>query len=125
PRRAPGVTIAPVVGCGPVGESSPTPALSVGAGCSTTLPGRASCPATGITALSVDLGDLDDRLTSTSALPTTVLDGPGNDAVTLGAGNDTLIAGTGADTLSGGAGTDTADYGARRAAVTVTLDHRA
>src|SRR5206468_2490802 len=125
PGEANLVTITPDVGFVTVVESSPTTALSVAAGCSITLPGRATCPATGITAVSVDLGDLDDRLTSTSALPTTVLDGPGNDAISLGAGNDTLIAGTGADTLSGGAGTDTADYGARRAAVTVTLDDRA
>src|SRR4051794_27916199 len=75
--------------------------------------GRATCSRYGVTGVVVDLGDGDDTLTVTgSALPVTVLDGPGNDIVTGGAGDDTLVAGTGADVLAGGAGNDTVDYSA-------------
>ena len=133
------VTITPGAGIVTVDEASPTTLLGVGSGCSSAGPGRATCSTTGLAQLSIDLGDGNDTLTSTSTLPASVADGPGNDVVALGAGNDTLIGapgddrldagagndtftdagGAGADVLIGGAGTDTADYSPRGAAVTV------
>ncbi|HWT95843.1 MAG TPA: calcium-binding protein, partial [Solirubrobacteraceae bacterium] len=98
----------------------------------------------GISALRVDLGDLDDTLTIAPEVTVgaTLIDGPGNDTVTGGAkkdtfvgspGDDTLLGGagddtfgdaggTGADTIDGGAGWDVADLSGRTADLHVALD---
>jgi RTX calcium-binding nonapeptide repeat (4 copies) len=49
-------------------------------------------------------------------------DGAGDDIVEGGPGDDYWTAGPGKDTFTGGDGSDRADYGARTAAVTITLD---
>src|SRR4051794_20908932 len=121
PGEANVVTIAPEPGYVDVTEASPTTVLNVISPCARTLT-TVRCPAASVSRITVDLGDLDDRLTSTSALAVTVLDGAGADRVSLGAGADTLKPGTGADVLSGGAGIDTADYSTRTGDLTVSLD---
>src|SRR3954447_4939149 len=124
PGEVNAVTIAPEPGYVDVTEATPTTVLNVVAPCARTLT-VVRCPAASVSRITVDLGDGDDRLTSTSALPTTALDGAGNDQVGLGAGADTLKPGTGADVLSGGAGIDLADYSARTGDLTITLDDHA
>src|SRR3954471_5773153 len=124
PEEANLVTIAPEPGYVDVTEATPTTVLNVVAPCARTLT-TVRCPAASVSRITVDLGDADDRLTSTSALPTTALDGAGDDRVSLGAGADTLKPGTGADVLAGGAGIDLADYSARTGDLTVTLDDQA
>ena len=55
----------------------------------------------------------------------TLRGGAGDDILNGGLGNDTFTTGAladGSDALHGGAGIDTADYGARTAAITVTID---
>src|SRR4051812_45366614 len=120
PGEANLVTIAPEPGYVDVTEATPTTVLNVVAPCARTLT-VVRCPAASVSRITVDLGDGDDRLTSTSALPTTALDGAGNDQVGLGAGADTLKPGTGADVISGGAGGAVADYSARAGDLTVTV----
>src|SRR4051812_18581485 len=121
PGEANVVTIAAEPGYVDVTEATPTTVLTVVSPCARTLT-TVRCPAASVSRITVDLGDADDRLASTSALPTTALDGAGNDQVSLGAGADTLKPGTGADVLAGGAGLDVADYSARTKDLTVTLD---
>src|SRR4051794_33970370 len=121
PGEANVVTIAPEPGYVDVTEATPTTVLTVASPCARTLT-TVRCPAASVSRITVDLGDADDRLTSTSALPTTALDGAGDDRVSLGPGADTLKPGTGADVLAGGAGLDVADYSARTKDLTVTLD---
>lgn len=80
------------------------------------------CPARGVTAVRVDLGERED--TAAVALPgplsATVLGGPGADRLTAGDerdtltgddGDDTLAAGGGADTVAGGLGIDRIEAG--------------
>lgn len=99
--------------------------------------------ASNVEAFVISLGDGDDALTGAGNAATgnaafatalTVYGGAGNDTLRGGAGDDTLSGGAGndtfvmgagpdgADALNGGPGTDTADYGARSAAITVTID---
>src|SRR3954447_24153610 len=124
PGEGDAVTIAPEPGYVDVTEAAPTTVLSVVSPCARTLT-TVRCPAASVSRITVDLGDADDRLASTSALPTTALDGAGNDQVSLGAGADTLKPGTGADVLAGGAGLDVADYSARTRDLTIMLDDHA
>ena len=60
-----------------------------------------------MTALRIDLGEREDTLTSTSALPAQVLGGPGADQLTTAAAKDTLDAGDGNDRVVADAGDDT------------------
>src|SRR5262245_36107171 len=55
--------------------------LAAGAGCAA-AGAAVQCPRAGILGLSVDLGDGDDTLASTSSLPLLAADGPGADRVT-------------------------------------------
>ena len=112
-------------------------------GCTALPDGDASCPATGTTAISVGLGDEDDRLAAQDvpvrvfvtggAGADTAATGSGDDsfegdggadAFDGGAGDDVLTGGAGADLLTGGAGFDLVTYSDRGAGqpVTVTLD---
>jgi Ca2+-binding RTX toxin-like protein len=118
--------------------------------CTQLTPSSASCSATGITALSLDARDRDDRITLVAAsVPATLVGAEGDDVLAGGDGADTLSGGAGADrldggtgndtlngdsgddrmvgaagndVLNGGTGTDTADYSARTASLTVTID---
>jgi hypothetical protein len=60
---------------------------------------RVTCPTAGVTALSIDTGSLDDRVTNWTFTPATITGGEGNDNLTGGGGADTLWGGPGADTI--------------------------
>jgi Ca2+-binding RTX toxin-like protein len=118
--------------------------------CTQLTANSASCTAGGITALSLDARDRDDRIVVASvAVPVTLIGAEGDDVLTGGdggdtlnggagadrldgaAGNDTLngdsgddrmVGGTGNDVLNGGTGTDTADFTARTASLTISID---
>jgi len=97
--------------------------VSAGAGCTSVSATVAACPAAGVAAMSVALGDMDDAATvARTSIPTTFDDGPGNDVETGGGAVDTFVSGAGSDTFRGGAGQDIVDYSDRTAPVTVTLD---
>ncbi|CAA9404597.1 MAG: Alkaline phosphatase, partial [uncultured Phycisphaerae bacterium] len=96
--------------------------LTPGAGCVAVTASEVTCTSTSITALSVSLGDGDDRLTSSSSLPMTVDAGAGDDTVTGGTGPDRFDGGTGGDVIGGGGGTDTVSYASRTGAVSVDID---
>lgn len=64
------------------------------------------CPASRVSALDVDLGERDDTATLRVSIPTRVLGGPGNDAVSGGEGNDTMSGEDGDDRLDGAGGND-------------------
>ena len=86
----------------------------------------ASCPATGIDRVAIDLGNLDDTVTLGAGVPAaTIHAGEGDDILidrlaTTGTvnelfgeeGNDAIIGGPGVDTLNGGAGADSFSAGA-------------
>lgn len=91
-------------------ECAPSPTIP--------YPGKVTCDATGITALRLDGGDLNDTLRVRDPMAAklvggagndTLYGGPGNDTLDGGAGNDILFGGPGADTLVGGPGADTLD----------------
>ena len=121
--------------------------VSAGAGCRAVAGNthQVRCASAGVTAIVVNGGDLNDRLTGNvgvTSTSTTLNGGAGNDVLAAGAsgqlltlnggdGNDTLRGGAGGDLLDGGAGADSmrgagghdiATYNSRAAAVTVTLD---
>ena len=82
-------------------------AVSAGT-CTQVNPATVSCPSAGITALSLDGRDRDDRIVVTGASVATTLIGAEGDDALLGAdGTDTLNGGAGADRLDGGVGNDT------------------
>jgi Ca2+-binding RTX toxin-like protein len=115
------LALAPDLGAVSVAESGLAP-LTAGSGCATVFPGRVRC--TGVSRIVLTLGPRDDRVTSTSALPTTVSAGDGDDEILLGAGDDVLDGGPGDDLLRGGEGDDTADYANRVRDVGVSIDDR-
>jgi Ca2+-binding RTX toxin-like protein len=80
------------------------------------------CPSTGVSKVSVHLGDKDDTLSVNFSGPVEAFGGDGNDALTTGSGNDILDGGLGADRISGGDGKDTIDYRTRAKPVVVRLD---
>src|SRR5690349_14572967 len=85
--------------------------LVAGTGCAAGGAGRLVCTAP--TRVTADLGDGDDTLTITGAMPSTIGDGAGRDTVTGGTGGNVVprigrvLGRTGADTLAAG-GTGTA-----------------
>ena len=101
-------------------------AVDPGTGCTTVDPQAVTC--TGVGAIKIEAGNLDDTVTLTTALLSYVygqdgadtlnggdgLDmlrgGDGNDVLNGGAGNDTLFGEAGDDQLTGGPGSDTADF---------------
>ena len=112
------IAIAPRTGV--LSVTDPGAPLTAGAGCATA--GAAiECPSSGILALTADLGDADDTLTSTSSLPLLATDGDGADRVTGGNGSDIFIASPGADLYQGGGGTDLVSYAARQDPVVADL----
>ena len=86
----PGSTIAPTGPCASVNANT------------------ATCPATGVSAVSVALGDLNDAATVDPSLTlgVTLNGGAGNDTLTGGAGDDRIDGGDGNDAITGGAGDD-------------------
>jgi hypothetical protein len=68
---------------------------------------EASCTRAGKTLVRIDVGDREDKVTTTGLdIPVQILAGTGADTVTAGATNDVILGGTGNDTLDGGAGND-------------------
>lgn len=121
-------------------EDTGVSSMTAGTGCSPSSAQRVSCSPAAITALSVDLGDGNDRLSGGVLLPFAVhgglgsdqistfagndaVDGgPGSDTIETGWGDDAIDGGEGGDTISGGYGDDTVVYATRTAAVSVSLD---
>lgn len=82
-------------------------AIAPGPGCTQgTLPFLVNCPATGITRITVDVGDGNDTAVVSGAVPAVIRGGNGNDALTGGSGKDLLLGGPGNDTLAGGGADD-------------------
>lgn len=115
--------------------------IQSGGGCTISKNGHlASCPSGLILAVSVDLGDGNDALSTGLVIPVTIHGGAGDDTLAGGMGNDliygdggndslegsygddTLDGGAGADTISGSSGVDTVSYASRTAPVAVSLD---
>jgi Ca2+-binding RTX toxin-like protein len=69
----------------------------------------ATCPAAGIIGITVSADDGADSVTNTTATPSTLSGGDGDDSLAGGPGNDTLRGNKGVDTHSGGAGDDYID----------------
>jgi Ca2+-binding RTX toxin-like protein len=86
----------------------------------------ATCPAAGVTAIQVRLGEQDDSASLSTAVnaPGQLFGEGGNDTLRGGSAGDLLVGGPGADALAGGLGHDTADYSDRTAPVTVSADSK-
>jgi hypothetical protein len=88
-------------------------ALTAGPGCTPGSDGRVTCsPPVGggrVASIDVDVGDLDDSVSVTAAVPATILGGEGDDRITGGDGDDTLVGAGGADFVDGGRGDDSID----------------
>jgi Ca2+-binding RTX toxin-like protein len=99
-----------------------TATFSAGPGCTMVNPHQAQCGASG--SLAVRGLDGNDVITNSTALPSRLMGGAGNDRLVGGSGDDILGGEFGADVMQGGAGSDTASYSesAGRVAVTADLD---
>jgi len=64
------------------------------------------CPRAGVASVRIDLGDREDSVRITLALPVGVLGGFGSDRIVSGRGADQLDGGEGDDDIAGGAGGD-------------------
>jgi Ca2+-binding RTX toxin-like protein len=75
-------------------------------GCTAVNRNKVSCPRSTGARITLDAGDLDDRITKTITAPAVLSGGPGNDTIsttgTVGADLDVLSGGPGNDTLTGG-----------------------
>jgi Ca2+-binding RTX toxin-like protein len=82
--------------------------INAGPGCTSTGQRRATCPTTGVTALTIEVAGGADRVSIDAAIstPATIAGGGGNDALGGGSGDDRLEGDSGADTVDGGAGND-------------------
>jgi Ca2+-binding RTX toxin-like protein len=84
-------------------------------GCASVDPNTVSCDATGMSQLSFNLGDLEDRFNNTTAIPAGVVGGSGTDTiVSAGAGDDLISVNGGSKPETDivgdcGAGNDTVD----------------
>ena len=67
---------------------------------------QAFCPAAGVQAVRVDLGEREDTATASLAIPVVVSGGPGADRLSGGSGADALSGDAGDDIVSGGDGPD-------------------
>jgi Ca2+-binding RTX toxin-like protein len=66
----------------------------------------ANCSASGITLVSVNAGDLVDRVTNSTPLRSSLSGASGADVLTGGSGRDTITGGSGADTMKDMNGND-------------------
>jgi Ca2+-binding RTX toxin-like protein len=123
--------------------------IDPGTACSRVTESTVTCPASGVSRLTISAGDGNDRVSVTAATPTMITGGPGADVLHGGpvadhlvadesgmagrdtlygnSGNDILEGGLGADVISGGTGRDEVRYESdgRIAGVTVRLDDAA
>ncbi len=81
--------------------------ITAGAGCSLVNANKATCAGAGITALSVNAGNMTNTVWNTTSTNSTIIAGDGNDTLIGGSGNDALIGCGGDDTYNGGPGADT------------------
>jgi Ca2+-binding RTX toxin-like protein len=79
---------------------------TAGAGCALVNSHRVTCAGVGITALTVNAGDMNDLAWNTTATPATITGSDGNDNLLGNNGADVLIGCAGNDSLNGGAGGD-------------------
>jgi Ca2+-binding RTX toxin-like protein len=87
-------------------------AVTAGAGCTQVAPGQVTCPSAGLTALSIDVRDLDDSVAiGAGTVAATLTGGAGDDVLTGGGAVDTLNGGPDSDRLDGGAANDVLDGG--------------
>lgn len=86
--------------------------ISAGAGCTSVRYDTVTCPATGISLITVNLSDQSDSATINAPSPAQIDGGSGNDTLRGGSGADELLGGDGNDTLVGGLGVDTLEGGA-------------
>jgi Ca2+-binding RTX toxin-like protein len=102
---------------------------AVGTKCTQVSTSRVSC--TGVTSVHASGSHKGDTIRMLAPLPATLSGGntgdvlygsSRGDTLTGGRGDDTLVPGKGADRMNGGEGTDYADYGARTAALTLSID---
>src|SRR3954447_6518322 len=121
PGEANRVTLSASFSTVTVSESGSVP-VTAGAGCTSTGASSATCPALGITAISVWTGDSNDTARVNGYVPATFHDGAGNDTIYGGSAGDTFVSEGGGDSLRGGAGVDAVDYSSRTAAVSVSYD---
>lgn len=98
-------------------------AIGAGSAC-TSYPifGLVVCPSSGVSKVSVHLGDRNDTLSVNFSGPVEAFGDDGDDVLVTGSGDDILDGGKGADKINGGAGKDTVDYGTRNTALQVRLD---
>jgi hypothetical protein len=92
--------------------------IEAGAGCEQLTVNRVRCSQAGVTGLTVNGDDLNDKLTTPDGIDATVDGGAGDDTITTGNGSDSLLGAAGADTFDGGAGPDTFDGGDAKDVVT-------
>jgi len=84
----------------------PGATVTAGAGCTRVDANTATCPSSGVTAISADVGNLNDVLWVTAATASTLTGGDGNDTVIGNNAADVLIGCVGNDSLIGGGGAD-------------------
>jgi hypothetical protein len=109
-----------------ISQSGDTLVLSENASRPTAAPGctlsansyRVSCPATGVSRISVRTSDLGSDVRIRADLPTTITGGKGDDVLIGGPGDDTIDGGSGQDVLGGGLGADTLSGGRDKDLVT-------
>lgn len=77
-----------------------------GAGCALANSHRVTCAGSGVTALTVNAGDLNDLAWNTTVTPATITGSDGNDNLIGNNGADVLIGCAGNDSLNGGGGGD-------------------
>jgi len=87
---------------GPYGGSG----VHTGAGCIRNGDYMADCNAAGIRLITVNAGDLDDRVANLTAVKSSLVGGGGPDAIIGGSNNDNLTGLAGADILRGMDGND-------------------
>ena len=83
--------------------------ITPGTGCTTVAANKVSC--TGVTAVTVDAGDLGDFIDARVAVPVTVNGGTGPADVKTGSGNDTITTDAALDVINAGSGNDTITTG--------------
>ena len=89
----------------PYGPYSGAP-IHAGASCAQTGTNQVSCVATGIKLIDVSSGDLPDKVSNSTGIPSTINGGAANDTLFGGSARDTLVGGRGPDALKGMDGND-------------------